>query len=128
VINYREEPLEDRVKALTGGRGAQVVFEHIGPDVFEASLRLLAKGGRLVTCGATSGPSATLDLRYLYSRHLTVMGSMMGTRAELDTVANLVFQKTLRPVVDTLFPLREAREAQERMLSRAVFGKLMLAP
>jgi len=128
VIQYREEPLEERVKTLTGGRGVHVVFEHIGPDVWESSLRLLGKGGRLVTCGATSGPSVPLDLRYLYSRHLTVMGSMTGTRKDLEAVANLIGQGQLRPTIDTVFPLRQAREAQERMLNRSVFGKLVLAP
>ena len=126
VVNYQREPLEERVKTLTGGRGVDVVVEHIGPKVWEASLRLLAKGGRLVTCGATSGPSVPLDLRYVFSRQLSLLGSMMGTRAELDAVAELVMSRALRPVVDTVFPLREARAAQERMIRREVFGKLVL--
>lgn len=126
VINYQQDSFEERVKALTQGRGVHVVFEHIGPQTWEGSLRCLAKGGRLVTCGATSGPSVPLDLRYVYSRHLTILGSMMGTRAELDAVARLVWARALTPVVDTVFPLREARAAQERMLARDVFGKLVL--
>ena len=128
VINYQREPFEERVKALTAGRGVDVVFDHIGPQVWEPSLRLLVKGGRLVTCGATSGPSVPLDLRYVFSRQLAVLGSIMGTRAELEDVAQLVFRGVLRPVVDTVFPLREARAAQERLLSRNVFGKLVLVP
>ncbi|MBI3331234.1 MAG: zinc-binding dehydrogenase, partial [Candidatus Omnitrophica bacterium] len=128
VINYRQDDFEARVKALTGGRGVDVVFDHIGPDVWERNLRLLAKGGRLVTCGSTSGPTVTLDLRYVFSRQLSVLGSMMGTRAELDEVARLVIDGTLRPVVDAVFPLREARAAQERMTNRDVFGKLILTP
>lgn len=128
VIDYQHESFEERVAALTGGRGADVVFEHIGLQTWEGSLRVLAKGGRLVTCGATSGPSVPLDLRYVFSRQLSVLGSMMGTRAELEAVARLVGARTLRPVVDTVFPLREARAAQERMASRDVFGKLVLVP
>ena len=128
VINYRREPFEERVKRLTDGRGVDVVFEHIGPEVWESSVRLLAKGGRLVTCGATSGPAVTLDLRYVFSRQLSLLGSIMGTRAELETVAQLIAGRVLRPVVDTVFPLREARAAQERLLRREVFGKLVLAP
>ncbi len=128
VINYRRESFEERVRRLTEGRGVDVVFEHIGPQVWESSLRLLAKGGRLVTCGATSGPSVTLDLRYVFSRQLSLLGSTMGTRAELETVARLIAGRVLRPMVDTVFPLREARAAQERMLSREVFGKLVLIP
>ncbi len=91
-------------------------------------MRLLAKGGRLVTCGATSGPSVPLDLRYVFSRQLTILGSMMGTRAELKRVATLIGRCLLRPIVDSTFPLREARAAQERMLARDVFGKLVLRP
>ena len=128
VITYQQESFEERVKALTGGRGVDVVFEHVGPQTWDGSLRVLAKGGRLVTCGATSGPSAPLDLRYVFSRQLSVLGSMMGTRAELDRVARLIFDGVLKPVVDTVFPLREARAAQERMHNRDVFGKLILTP
>ena len=128
VINYQRENVEERVTAFTQSRGADVVFEHVGPSTWEASLRVLGKGGRLVTCGATSGPSVQLDLRYVFSRQLTVLGSMMGTRVELDTVARLIGERKLRPIVDTVFPLREARAAQERMLKRDVFGKLILTP
>jgi len=128
VINYQREQFEERVKVLTQERGVDVVFEHIGPQTWEASVRVLAKGGRLVTCGATSGPSVPLDLRYVFSRQLTILGSLMGTRAELEQVAQLVGQRALTPVVDTVFPLREARVAQERLLSRDVFGKLLLQP
>ena len=125
-INYQREPVHERVKALTRERGVDVVFEHVGPQTWEGSVRSLAKGGRLVTCGATSGPTTTLDLRYLFSRQLSMLGSLMGTRAELEQVTRLIGQGALRPVVDTVFPLREARRAQERLLNREVFGKLVL--
>ena len=128
VVNYRTERFEERVKTLTRGRGVDVVFEHVGPDTWGGSLRLLAKGGRLVTCGATSGPSVPLDLRYVFSRQLSLLGSMMGTCAELQQVVRLIGERTLRPAVDTVFPLREARQAQERLLNRDVFGKLVLVP
>jgi len=128
VINYRQKPFEDEIKALTQGNGVNVVFEHIGPETFPGSLKALARGGCLVLCGATGGPSAPLDLRYVYSRELVILGAMMGTRAELGAVTALIAQGRLKPVVDTVFPLQEARAAQERMLSRSVFGKLVLAP
>jgi NADPH:quinone reductase-like Zn-dependent oxidoreductase len=128
VVNYQRENFEARMKALTQDRGVDVVFEHIGPGTWEGSLRLLAKGGRLVTCGATSGPSVTLDLRYVFSRQLSLLGSMMGTRAELLEVTRLIGERKLRPIIDTVFPLREARAAQERMLQRDIFGKLILTP
>jgi NADPH:quinone reductase-like Zn-dependent oxidoreductase len=128
VINYQLADVEERVRALTQQRGVDVVFEHIGPEVWDKSLRVLAKGGRLVTCGATSGPSVSVDLRHVFSRELSILGAIMGTRADLDAVTQLVFSKHLKPVVDSVFPLREARAAQERMLARDVFGKLVLQP
>ncbi|MBI3320943.1 MAG: zinc-binding dehydrogenase [Candidatus Omnitrophica bacterium] len=126
VINYRQESFEERIRALTNYRGVDVVCEHVGPQTWDGSLRLLTRGGRLVTCGATSGPSVALDLRYVFSRQLTILGSMMGTRAELETVTRLIGDGALRAVIDTVFPLREARAAQERMSHRDVFGKLLL--
>ena len=81
-----------------------------------------------MTCGATSGPSVPLDLRYVFSRQVFILGSRMGTRDELDAVAELISARTLKPIVDTVFPLAEARAAQERMAGRDVFGKLLLAP
>lgn len=128
VINYQREDVAARLKDLTEGRGVDVVFEHIGPQTWEGSIRVLAKGGRLVTCGATSGPSVPLDLRYVFSRQLTILGSMMGTRAELLTLTKLIGKRVLKPMIDTVYPLQEARAAQERMLARDVFGKLLLQP
>ena len=128
TINYASTDVTKRVKELTGGRGVDVVFEHIGPATWEHSLQSLVKGGRLVTCGATTGPQVTLDLRYIYSRELTVLGSYLGTRAELATVAKLVGAGKLSPIIGGTFPLREAKLAQERMLQRQFFGKLVLKP
>ena len=128
VISSQREDVLERVRQLTDGRGVNVVFEHIGPQTWEGSLKALANGGRLVTCGATSGPTVSLDLRYVFSRQLSILGSMMGTRAELLTVTQLLGERKLRPVIDTVFPLQEARLAQERMLQRRLFGKLVLVP
>jgi len=128
VINYHREDFLSRAQALTGKQGVDVVFEHIGPQTWEGSLKALKKNGRLVTCGASSGPGVPLDLRYAFSRQLSILGSMMGTRAELDQVTELIGRKSLKPVIDTVYPLQEARQAQERMLARDVFGKLLLRP
>ncbi len=127
VLLHGAEDLAKQIRALTGGRGVDVVIEHIGPAVWEACLGALAKGGRLVTCGATTGPEVKLDLRHLFSRQLTVQGSYMGTRAELLQAAALVGRGQVKPVVDRVFPLSEARAAQEWMLNRRVFGKLVLS-
>ncbi|HEV8539925.1 MAG TPA: zinc-binding dehydrogenase [Nitrospiraceae bacterium] len=127
AINHSTEDVSQRVKALTEGRGVDVVIEHVGPAVWEQCLKSLARGGRLITCGATTGGEATLDLRFLFSRQVTLKGSYMGSRGELIRATSLVAQGKLRPVVDRVFPLREARAAQELMLSRKMFGKIVLA-
>jgi NADPH:quinone reductase-like Zn-dependent oxidoreductase len=128
VINYRSANFADEVLALTGRRGVDIVFEHIGESVWKDSLRVLAPNGRLVTCGATSGPLVKLDLRFFFMRQLTVTGAYMGGRDELLQVVRLVERRDLRPVVDTIMPLGEARAAQQRMQDREQFGKIVLVP
>jgi 2-desacetyl-2-hydroxyethyl bacteriochlorophyllide A dehydrogenase len=126
VINHATQDVTKRVLELTGGRGVDVVIEHIGPQVWDQCLKSLAKGGRLITCGATTGGEAKIDLRALFSRNLTIKGSYMGTKAELLEAAKLVGAGKLKPVIDQVYPLKEARAAQEHMLSRKFFGKLVL--
>lgn len=126
VINHSREKVLERVKLLTEGNGVDVVIEHIGPEVWETCLHSLAKGGRLITCGATTGAAVQLDLRHVYSRQLTVRGSYMGTRAELVQASELMGQKRLIAVIDRTYPLSDARVAQEQMLSRNFFGKIVL--
>lgn len=127
VINHATDDVAKRVFELTGGQGVDVVIEHIGPQVWDQCLKSLAKGGRLVTCGATTGAKAEIDLRHLYSRSLTLKGSYMGTKAELLEAAKLVGAGKLKPVIDHVYPLQDARAAQEQMLSRKLFGKLVLS-
>ena len=126
VINHAKEAVADRVKLLTEGKGVDVVIDHIGPQVWDTCLHSLTKGGRLITCGATTGAAVQLDLRYVFSRQLTIRGSYMGTRAELVKTAELVGQKRLIAVIDRIYPLADARVAQEQMLSRKFFGKIVL--
>jgi NADPH:quinone reductase-like Zn-dependent oxidoreductase len=128
VINHAKEKVSDRVNLLTEGNGVDVVIEHIGPEVWDTCLRSLSKGGRLITCGATTGAEVQLDLRYIFSRQLTIKGSYMGTRAELLKAAELMGQKRLIAVIDRTYPLTDARAAQEQMLSRKFFGKIVLVP
>ncbi len=128
VIHSIKEDFAKRARDLTQGRGVDVVFEHVGPETWKGSIHSLAKGGTLVTCGATTGPEVKLDLRFLFSRQLALLGSMMGTRRELIEVTRLVGQGKLKPIIDRCYPLREAREAQERMLLRQHFGKILLLP
>jgi NADPH:quinone reductase-like Zn-dependent oxidoreductase len=128
TVNYRTESLSKKSRDLTGGKGVDVVFEHIGPETWVESLTALAKNGKLVTCGATSGPEARTDIRYIFSRQLSILGSMMGCRSELLEIAKLMEIGKLRPVIDSVHPLEEARQAQDKMLSRRIFGKLILVP
>lgn len=126
LIHYKQVNFVDEVKRLTKGSGVDVVFEHIGPETWVGSLASLAKGGRLVTCGATSGPKGEIDLRFLFMKQLSILGSYMGGDQELRQVLRLVSSGKLRPVVDSVFPLEEARKAHEKMESREFFGKIVL--
>jgi NADPH:quinone reductase-like Zn-dependent oxidoreductase len=128
LINHSKGNFAEEVMRHTDKRGVDVVFEHVGPATFHLSLQSLRRGGRLVTCGATTGPKAEFDIRYLFAKQLSIIGSMMGTRAELLTVLDLVAQRRLKPVVDKVLPLSQAAEAQEIMLARKFFGKLLLRP
>jgi NADPH:quinone reductase-like Zn-dependent oxidoreductase len=128
VIDHSWENIGERIRDLTAGRGVDVVIEHVGPATWEHSLRSLAKGGRLITCGATTGPTVTIDLRYLYMRQQTIVGSIMGTRAELVQAAKWMATGRLRPVIDSVMPLKEVRAAHERMNDRQLFGKIVLTP
>ncbi len=126
VINHSAGPFAPEVKRLTGGRGVDVVVEHVGRATWEQSVRSLARGGRVVTCGATSGGETTLDLRRLFARQLSLLGSYMGRKGELLEAAHLFFSGHLRPIVDTTFPLADAAAAQARMERREQFGKIVL--
>ncbi|MFQ5791687.1 MAG: zinc-binding dehydrogenase [Acidobacteriota bacterium] len=126
LINYREKDFASEVKRLTDGRGVDVVIEHVGADTFTKSLESLARGGRLVTCGATSGPEVKADLRFIFARHLSILGSFMGGKGELIELLPLFDRGKLRPVVDRVYPLEDAPEAHRRMESRELFGKLVL--
>lgn len=128
VINYTTQDFAHEALALTGARGVALVLEHIGPATWANSLRALARGGRIVTCGATSGREVAMDLRGLFAKELSVLGCYMGGRPELVEVVRLVAAGTLRPVVDRVFPLAQAAAAQRVMESRDHFGKLVLTP
>ena len=128
TINYTREDWPKEVKRLTERRGVDVAFEHTGAATWPGSIISLKRGGRLVTCGATSGFEARTDLRHVFFRHLTILGSMMGSKAELLEAMKFVESGRLRAVVDRSMPLEEARRAHELMGDRAQFGKLVLVP
>src|SRR5204862_3608590 len=128
TVNYSSDDWPKEVKRLTQGRGVDVVFEHTGQATWPGSILSLKKGGRLVTCGATSGFDARTDLRHVFYRHLTILGSMMGSKADLLAAMKFIESGQIRAVIDRTFPLADARRAHELMEERAQFGKLVLLP
>ena len=128
VVSHASPEFAKDVRALTGKKGVEVAFEHVGGHVFEQAVASLAKNGRLVTCGATIGGKVELDVNVLFGRHLALYGSWMGRRAELVEVLQFVRDGRLKPVVDEVLPLAEARRAHERLEARTGFGKLVLVP
>ncbi len=126
VVNHTTEDVPKRVREFTGGRGVDVVVEHIGTATWDRSLKCLVRGGRLVTCGATTGHEAHIDLRVLFGRQLSLLGSYMGRKGELLRAAPFFFAGELRPAVDRTYPLAEAAEAQRCLESREQFGKIVL--
>jgi NADPH:quinone reductase-like Zn-dependent oxidoreductase len=126
LINYKTTPWSKAVWELTGKRGVDVVLDHVGQETFKDSVRALRRGGRLVSPGATSGPMVELDLRYLFWRQLSILGSTMSSQREFEEVMKLVFMGRLRPVVDRVFPLPEARAAHEYLGRGEQFGKVVL--
>ncbi|HMD78833.1 MAG TPA: zinc-binding dehydrogenase [Nitrososphaerales archaeon] len=126
VIDHYSQNVLDEVRKITGKKGVDVVVEHVGKSTWEGSVKALAKGGRLVLCGATTGAEVTTDLRYVYNRELTIYGSFMASRGELLTVTKLYRTHQLRPVVDSVFPLHKAADAQKRMEGSEHFGKIVL--
>lgn len=127
VINHTTGDITAEVKRITGKRGVDVAFEHVGVATWNHSYMSLATGGRLVTCGVTSGYDANIDLRYLFSKNLSLIGSFMGRKDELIELLKFVQQGKLKPVVDRVYPLAEARAAQEHIEKREQFGKVVLA-
>lgn len=126
VIQHHTQDIAEEIKRLTNRRGVDIVIEHVGEATWAKSVRALARGGRLVTCGATTGANAGLDLRALFAKQLTIKGSYMGTKGELLRAARLFFAGQLKPVVDRTFPLAEAAAAQRRLEESEQFGKIVL--
>jgi len=126
VFDHYASDFAKEVRALTAGRGVDIVVEHAGEATWERSVRSLASGGRLVTCGATTGAAAALDLRHLFARQLSLLGSYMGSKADLLEAAAHFFEGRLRPVIDSVLPLAAAGEAQRRLEAGAQFGKIVL--
>lgn len=128
LINYKHKDFLDEIRRSTKKRGVDVILEHTGQENWEKNILSLARFGRLVTCGATSGADARMDLRFVYSRQLSILGSYMGGKRDLLDVLRFVNEGKLKPVIDSVFPLAETRKAQEKMEDRNVFGKIVVVP
>jgi NADPH:quinone reductase-like Zn-dependent oxidoreductase len=128
LINYAQQDFSKEIWQITQKRGVDIVIDSIGEATWQKSMRSLAKNGRLITFGATSGPTPPTDIRILFWKQLQIIGTTMGTRKEFADVMKLVWQRKLTPVIDRVFPLQEAAKAQEMMENREQFGKLLVVP
>jgi alcohol dehydrogenase len=125
AINYRKDRFEHEVRKLTKKKGVDVVFEHVGADTFNGSLLVLKRGGRLVTCGSTSGPTTTINLMQLFQQQYRIFGSFGQTMKNIvDSLDKMAAGMT--PIIDTEVPLNNVAEALARMESRNVFGKIIV--
>jgi alcohol dehydrogenase len=128
VINYKTSDFSRETWQITGKKGADVIVDYSGKDTWPGSIRACRKGGRILTCGATSGYEAVTDLRYVWRREITILGSTSWERSDLLTLIDWVRSGKLKPVIDRVLPLDQAREAHRLMEQREIFGKLILKP
>ena len=127
-INYARQDLAQEIRRLTGKRGVDVVFEHVGGATWQKLIPNIASGGRLVTCGASAGYEGSVDIRYLFSKSISILGTFLGTKADMLTVVGHLARGTLRPVIDRTLPLADCVVGHRHLEDRAVFGKIVLVP
>jgi NADPH:quinone reductase-like Zn-dependent oxidoreductase len=128
TINHYQQKIAEEVKNITNRAMCDIVFEHVGKATWTESMKSVKPGGKIVTCGATTGPEAAFDIRFLFARQLSFLGSFMGTQGEFHEVRKHIFSGKLKPVVDRSFPLREAAAAHQRLEKSEQFGKIILNP
>ena len=128
TINYKKLDFFEEIKRITRRRGVDVILDHIGADTWSKNIRLLKMGGRLVTCGVTSGFEVATDIRYIFFRRLSILGSTMGTKGELLQIMTLMKRGALEPIIDSSFPLDQIAAAHKRMEDRKGFGKIIVNP
>jgi NADPH:quinone reductase-like Zn-dependent oxidoreductase len=128
VINYTKEEFDKRIRDLTNKRGVDIVVDYVGADTWVRSLRSARRGGRVLTCGATTGFEPQTDLRQIFFRQVQVLGSTMGSHREFLEVMKCIFRGQLKPVVDRVLPLSDAAKGHQLIEERAIFGKVVLRP
>jgi NADPH:quinone reductase-like Zn-dependent oxidoreductase len=126
TINHRKQDFADAVNQLTQQRGVDMVVDCVGGEVWRKSLASLARGGRLVTCGATAGGQPDDDIAAIFSKHLKIYGSTLGSREEFRQLVNFLTIAQIKPIIDSVFPLRDAAAAQHRVETAQQFGKVVL--
>ena len=127
ILSTKTDVLAE-IKKITGGRGADIVIDHVGKETWDTSIKAVRRGGRIVTCGATSGYQALTDLRHIFYRQVQVLGSTMGSKSHLLEVLCFVAQGKLKPVIDQTLPLKEAARAHTLIEERHQLGKIVLIP
>jgi 2-desacetyl-2-hydroxyethyl bacteriochlorophyllide A dehydrogenase len=128
VVNYKKQNVFEEVRRFTAKRGVDVVIDHVGKEVWDESVKSLARGGKLVTCGATSGYDAVTDLRYVFYKQLQILGSTMGKKGDLVRILKFVEQAKLKAVIDRVMPLKDVREAHRLVEEGKHVGKIILLP
>ncbi len=126
TLNHKTNNISASVKEITGGQGVDVVFEHVGKTTWNTSMKMLGKGGRIVTCGATTGARAEIDIRHLFYKQLSILGSTMGNKIAFENSFELVKSGKLKPVIDRTFPMEEIQAAHQYLEEGAQFGKVMI--
>ncbi len=126
VVNHSIDSWSKQVKDIAGKKGVDVIFEHPGPATWQNSMRLLAKGGRIVTCGATTGPIVEFDLRHLFMKQQTILGSTMSDMKSFNKVMKHIEKGHYKPFLDKVFPLSEITEAHKRIENREQMGKVVV--
>ncbi|WP_455143609.1 zinc-binding dehydrogenase [Candidatus Hodarchaeum mangrovi] len=127
IINYKEQPdYQKEIWKLTGKRGVDIVVDSAGQETWDKNMRCLRKGGRLVTCGATTGYNTSMNLNLLFWKQFDLLGSTMGTRNELREVLKFVWDGRLKPIIDSFLPLSDARKAHKKLEDGTQFGKIVL--
>jgi NADPH:quinone reductase-like Zn-dependent oxidoreductase len=127
-LNHYEDDILGAVKDYTNGSGVDVVFEHSGASTWDVSMKILGKHGRVVTCGATTGPKVSIDLRYIFFKQQSILGSTMGNVQALDAVIELIQTDKIKPIVDEIFSMEKIADAHKHLENSNQFGKVVLIP